>query len=78
MNNFFKIFLLMIIFNIQFIFTIKTNEKLKKHNLKSNIKDLDIQSIIDKSKEIKDLKENENEREKLEESVNSLLEELEN
>ena len=78
MNKFLNILFVMIIFNFEFMFSLKITSKIKKDNdKKKNLKNYDINSIIDKSQNVRDLVFSNEENDKLKDSINSLLNDLE-
>ena len=78
MNKFLNILFVMIVFNFEFMSTLKISSKTKKDNdKKKNLKNYDINSIIDKSQNVRDLAFSNEENDKLKDSINSLLNDLE-
>ena len=77
MNKIFKILIIMIIFHFQFILSLKITSRSKKENDKKNLKKFDIESIIEKSQTVRDLVNSNEENDKIKDSINSLLNDLE-
>ena len=77
MNKIFKILIVMIIFHFQFILSLKITSRSKKENDKKNLKKFDIESIIEKSQTVRDLVNSNEENDKIKDSINSLLNDLE-
>ena len=77
MNKIFKILIVMIIFHFQFILSVKITRRTKKENDKKNLKKFDIESIIEKSQTVRDLVNSNEENDKIKDSINSLLNDLE-
>ena len=77
MNKIFKILIVMIIFHFQFILSVKITSRSKKENDKKNLKKFDIESIIEKSQTVRDLVNSNEENDKIKDSINSLLNDLE-
>ncbi len=77
MNKIFKILIVMIIFHFQFILSVKITSRTKKENDKKNLKKFDIESIIEKSQTVRDLVNSNEDNDKLKDSINSLLNDLE-
>ena len=67
----------MIIFHFQFILSVKITRRTKKENDKKNLKKFDIESIIEKSQTVRDLVNSNEENDKIKDSINSLLNDLE-
>jgi hypothetical protein len=67
----------MIIFHFQFILSVKITSRTKKENDKKNLKKFDIESIIEKSQTVRDLVNSNEDNDKLKDSINSLLNDLE-
>jgi hypothetical protein len=67
----------MIIFHFQFILSLKITSRSKKENDKKNLKKFDIESIIEKSQTVRDLVNSNEENDKIKDSINSLLNDLE-
>ncbi len=77
MNKIFKILIIVIIFYFQFILSVKMTSRHKKENDKKNLKKFDIESIIEKSQTVRDLVNSNEDNDKLKDSINSLLNDLE-
>ena len=67
----------MIIFHFQFILSLEITSRSKKENDKKNLKKFDIESIIEKSQTVRDLVNSNEENDKIKDSINSLLNDLE-
>ena len=77
MNYFFKIIFVMIVLNYHIILSIKLTSKSQKGNDKKNLKKYYIESIIDKSQNVRDLTISNKGNDEIKLSINSLLDDLE-